>query len=92
MNIEATEKNVKWLLDALFQARRNLQWDEVDHPVFVLLTKGQDDRDKVEDILFTYACNKYGIEQTKLRAGARNSTTTRIGLGEVGCSIMLVDI
>lgn len=100
MMLDATPQNIEWLILKLYHAKRFvLSTDTFTQPVFVLLTKGQDDRHKVEDLFYRHFMKKYGtgvvgMDKTFKAASPMGTTEgmTRIELGEIGASILLIDL
>ena len=95
MTIEANAKNIEWLIEKLYLCRRELQATEAEHPVFVLLTKGPDERDKVEAMFWRYVQKQYGgliTTDSPIQPCYRTQRSTRINLASVGASILLVDL
>lgn len=87
------EANIKWLNDRLYEARRFLEAEGVENPVFVLLTKSREERCRVENIFFDYFKQIYGGEFFKhIMAGSTTPTMTRIELPSAGAHIVLIDI
>lgn len=64
-----------------------------EHPVFILLTKDASDRCKVEEMFWNHFRDKYGdIPLVKISAGENSPLHTRIELGEIGASVVLMDV
>lgn len=95
MMLEATEKNVHWLLEKLYDARRYFDSSgRSEHPVFVLLTKGPEDRHNVEQIFWKYFTQRYGSEQLfkHIQAGETWSGGTRFEFQTIRASVVLLDL
>lgn len=99
MTIEATPKNIEWLTDRLYDLRRTLEagdgGDLDTHlPTFVLLTKGMEDRHKVENLLYRYFYKKYGVgaAPSTIRATTESSSLTAFVLPEAGVRVVLMDV
>lgn len=60
MTLEATPKNVEWLIDRLYECGRDLESADVHNPTFVLLVKSRAERDLVMDLFYHWALAKYG--------------------------------
>ena len=91
--MEATEKNIHWLLEKLYEARRHFQSSNPkEHPVFVLLTKGPEDRHKVEQVFWNYFAQRYGSVQLHMQGGEAWSAGTRFELSMINASVVLLDL
>lgn len=94
MTVEATPKNIEWLVERLYECRRTLEMEHKScgNPTFVLLTEGIDDRHKVEDLMYRYFFNKYGIDSRRMMPIAAGATMTCFELAEAGCRVVLMDV
>jgi hypothetical protein len=94
MIIEATPKNVEWLLGRLYEAYRELQNSGVQEPQFVLLTKGIEDRHRVEQVILTYLQTRYGsnILGANWNYVHSTATSTAFQLPPINAKILLMDI
>lgn len=93
--LEASQHNIKWLMERLYQVRRELNADAIEEPTFVLLTKGKEDRDRVEQVFWNYYRSKYAMFEDVIKSckpGGRTSHATWFELAEIGCRIVLMDI
>lgn len=94
MIVETTAKNIEWLFDRLYEARRVCAQNGVDHPTFVLVTRGVEDRQRVERQIYSWFFNKYGQPAMygKVLPDMSNSSLTRFELPEIGASVVLIDV
>jgi len=91
--INATEANVKWLIERLYCTKRLLESSGVQSPVFVLLTRGVEDRLRVESIFYKYFDAKYGTGLMKHFAPcASDGQASIFELSELGARIVLMDV
>lgn len=95
--IEASDKNVAWLCERLYEARRTIDPELRlgEHAVFILLTKGPEDRQRVEAMFIDYFHKKYGNPFNVLKhvcPGVETKTLTRIELADISSSVALMDI
>lgn len=91
--IAATEQNIHWLSERLYQLRRHIQAYGEEHPVFVLLTKNEADRHKVEEMFYRNFARKYGVAWPGMLRSAETSVMhTRIEMVEIGASVVLMDV
>jgi len=93
MILEATTKNIEWLVERLYEVRRYMQAEGIENPTFVLLTKGEEDRHRIERIFFLYFQSRYGIPSFECIQVAETSRShSRYELPNIGASIILMDI
>lgn len=98
MTIEATPKNIEWLTDRLYDLRRTLEAGDCGDldarlPTFVLLTKGMENRHRVENLLYLYFFKKYGVgPNSTIRAVTESSSLTAFVLPEAGVRVVLMDV
>lgn len=95
MTIEATEKNIEWLIDRLYNCRRVLQLLNPqlgEFPTFVILTKCVDDRHRVENHFYHYFFAKYGLTNEKITPEVTHSGVSCFVLNEAHCRIVLMDV
>lgn len=59
--IAATQKNINWLLDRLYETSRELEASQVNVGAFVLLTKSREDRRAVERMFVSYFYVHHGV-------------------------------
>jgi hypothetical protein len=92
--LTANANNIEWLMEKLYNARRQLEASNVTSPTFVLLTKGIDDRRKIEDAIFRWFHSKYGFDLMfrKMEPELESETLTAFGLPEINCRVVLMDI
>jgi len=77
--ITATKKNVEWLIERLYVARRHLNsWSALRDPAFVLLTKNMEDRRAVEEMFYRYFNERYAIPMAYIQADMETADLTRI--------------
>lgn len=89
--IPATPKNIEWLLERLYSAQRELQTNGVIDPQFVLLTKGKEDRHRVEDIIYRYLSKRYGdLVRQRVHCDISSKGITRINVH--GIMMVLLDL
>lgn len=93
MMLQATPKNIGWLLTQLYEAKQRLR-EEVSDPVFVLLTQNKADRLRVEEKIRQYFQEKYGILAHIKRVVPEGTHETVSGFcfPEIGCRVVLIDI
>lgn len=96
MTLAATEQNIEWLIGRLYDVRRHIQCErnKSEHLIFVLLTRGLDDRARVETLFYNYFAAKYGnAGWFKMALPCESSANhTRFEFQEIGCSVMLMDV
>lgn len=95
MTVEATPKNIEWLVERLYECRRTLEASQVchpNHPTFVLITHGKNDRHEVEELMYRYFFNKYGIDSHHMMPIAADATMTCFEMAEAGCRVVLMDV
>lgn len=71
MTLAANTKNIEWLIDRMYTARREMQANNVSNPVFALFTKDAADRAKVEEIILRHLLTRYGDFVAKGTFGTR---------------------
>lgn len=91
--IPATPKNIEWLLERLYDAKRHLQASDIDDPLFVLLTNGKEDRHRVEDMIYRYFASRYGDLAfcKKVQCDLSSDNITKINF-EFGITVVLLDV
>lgn len=93
MMLEATPKNIGWLLTQLYEASRALEADSVSHPVFVLVTKSEAERQIIENRFYQYFNEKYGVEPRAMIVPEVNShTLSSFQFPGYGFRVVLIDI
>lgn len=94
MTLQANTKNIEWLIHRMYVARREMQANNVNDPVFVLLTKDADDRQAVEEIILRHLLARYGDLVAKGTFGIDSSSSQAsiFTLAEIGVRIMLLDV
>lgn len=95
MTIEATPKNIQWLMEKLYIASREIQatrkgFDPPHH--FVLLTKTKEERVKVLDHIWDWAVRTYGIPNVNLPQEQRLDSCDIMSLPSVQSFIVLIDL
>lgn len=91
--IAATDKNIEWLIERLYFASRELQAHEVNDPTFVLLTKGVEDRHRVEKVFFDYFRRAFACDaELSFKEYVDCTHMTAFSLPNLRARIMLMDI
>lgn len=91
--ITATASSITWLLENLYEAKRDLASEGNEVSTFVLLTKNAQDRDKVGAVMLKYLADRYGLNpgiKSYDIFPRKNSST--FCFGEYGFQITLIDI
>lgn len=92
--IAATDKNIEWLIERLYEASRDLQADDINPPVFVLLTKDKPDRHRVESIFFAFFHHRYGldVDEALFKDFCSTQRVSLFNLPHIRARIMLMDL
>lgn len=95
MTLEADPTKIEWLFERIYMAKRDLEACNVINPTFVILTKGIDDRRRVEASLFMYFRERYGgvMEMTKhIQPDSETPRCTLFQLPEINARMVLMDL
>ncbi len=93
MILDVTQ-SIQWLVQKLYIASRELEANGVVNPTFVLLTKGADDRSKVQNIVVDYFHSKFGTTRTSehMRCECIGANQSTFHFPQLRCRVMLMDI
>jgi hypothetical protein len=94
MIIEATRKNVEWLIERLYEEKRRIMCNSDERPVFVLLTRTREERCQVEAIILSYFAKKYGDNVTHMTPylDYQCDRSSRFSFPEIASTVLLMDI
>lgn len=91
--VEASAKNVQWLINRLHVESRNLMALGVHNPTFVILTESAEKRDAVEALIYKHIVAEYGdMAFKRIAPDAKFKTSTRMVLPPLNAAILLMDI
>lgn len=62
MTIPTTREQLDWLLNRLYEAKRNLNASGVENPTFVLVTRNLEERQRIEEMVLAHFQAIYGIQ------------------------------